>query len=73
MKREWTRRGFCKAVGVATLATAAGPSVWVRRASAAGTRTVTLMTWSHFVPPFNPEVERQLAEWSKLRGVEARV
>ena len=73
MKRNWTRRGFCKAVGVTGLATVAGSTVWVRRAPAASTRAVTLMTWSHFVPPFNPEVERQLAEWSKLRGAEARV
>lgn len=34
---------------------------------------VTLLTWSHFVPTYNPELERQVAEWAKLRGVDARV
>ncbi|HIE43538.1 MAG TPA: hypothetical protein EYP78_01915, partial [Candidatus Omnitrophica bacterium] len=33
---------------------------------------VTLLTWSHFVPTYNPELERQVAEWAKLRGVDAR-
>jgi multiple sugar transport system substrate-binding protein len=31
------------------------------------------LTWSHFVPTYNPELERQVAEWAELRGVDARV
>ncbi len=73
MKSKMTRRRFCKAMGVTGLAAAAGPTILVRRGSAAAKKTVTLMTWSHFVPTFNPELERQVAEWAKLRGVEARV
>lgn len=69
-----TRREFLKAAGVAGAAAIAGRySFLVRPAHAAPTRTVTMMHWSHFVPAYNPELERQVTEWAAKKGVSARV
>ena len=40
---------------------------------AIGAEKITLMVWSHFVPAFNEELEKQVAAWAKTKGVEARV
>ncbi|MBC7190219.1 extracellular solute-binding protein [Candidatus Aerophobetes bacterium] len=37
-------------------------------------KEITFLMWSHFVPAFNPELERQVAEWQKQHpDVKARV
>jgi len=41
--------------------------------SAIAAEKITLLIWSHFVPAFNEELEKQVAAWAKTKGVEARV
>jgi len=64
-----TRRQFLKGMGVAGALSLGGWSY----TGHAQQPLVTLLTWSHFVPTYNPELERQVAEWAKKRGVTARV
>ncbi len=71
--KRWSRRKFMKVSGMAALSAAIGGPMVIPRKAAAQKKTVTMLQWSHFVPPFNPELERQVEEWGKLRGVEARV
>ena len=73
MGKKISRRGFFKVAGATALTTAvAGPTLWVRNASAQR-KSVSLLVNSHFVPHFNQELERQSAEWGKARGVDTRV
>ncbi len=73
-ERVITRREFFKVAGTLGAAAAlGGHSFLVRPARAAPARMVTMMHWSHFVPSFNPELERQVATWAAQRGVGARV
>lgn len=68
-----TRREFVKSAGMATLAVMASNSILKPKKAHAQKKTISVLHWSHFVPPFNPELQRQVEEWGKLRGVEARV
>jgi multiple sugar transport system substrate-binding protein len=64
----WSRRRFLQAVG------AAGASTFFARGTArAQAPEVTLLTWSHFVPTYNPELQKLVAEWAGSRKVNARV
>lgn len=70
---KWDRRQFLKVTGAATVSAAIGAHILRPPKVEAQKKTVTMLQWSHFVPPFNPELQRQVEEWGKLRGVEARV
>ncbi len=70
--KKISRRGFCKIAGAGFLGAAAGAATWGRPASAQQ-KTITMLFNSHFVPQFDQELQRQVAEWGKMRGVEARV
>lgn len=73
MAKKISRRGFCKGMGAVALTTAmTGPTALVRNAHAQR-KTVTILVNSHFVPQFNQELQRQVTEWSKARGVDARL
>lgn len=64
----WSRRRFLQAIG------AAGSSTFLARGTAwAQAPEVTLLTWSHFVPTYNPELQKLVAEWATSRKVNARV
>ncbi|MEM4592842.1 MAG: extracellular solute-binding protein [Sulfolobales archaeon] len=63
-----TRRQLLKAAG-----TLLGYSFLVGPAKAQPRRTVTMLHQSHFVPAFNPELERQVTAWAAQRGVAARI
>lgn len=69
--RTLTRRRFLTQAGAAV----AAPWVMTRSptARAAAAPTVTMIHWSHFVPSFNPLLRRQVAEWARSKGVNARV
>ncbi len=74
--RKVTRRQFLRYAGAASGAATSGPLMLAGRGAsvrAAGAPTVTMIHWSHFVPSFNPLLERQVAEWGRRKGVEARV
>jgi multiple sugar transport system substrate-binding protein len=71
--KNYTRREFVKAAGAVTLSAAIGGPMVIPRRASAQKKTISLLHWSHFVPPFNPELQRQVEEWGKLRGLEARV
>ena len=43
------------------------------RSTIAAERIVTLLTWNHFVPGYNEELQRQVEEWGKINGVKVRV
>lgn len=64
---RWSRRRFLQAVGVA------GASTFFVRGAAQAQQEVTLLTWSHFVPTYNPELQKLVAEWAQSRKVNARV
>ena len=66
-ERLITRRTLLKAAGIAL-----GYSFFVGPVRAQP-RTVTMLHQSHFVPAFNPELERQVTAWAAQRGVAARV
>lgn len=64
----WSRRRFLQAVGAA-----GASSVFVRGTLQAQAPEVTLLTWSHFVPTYNPELQKLVGEWASNRKVNARV
>ncbi len=73
-KKVVTRRELLKVAGaLGGAAVLGGYSFLVRPARGAPAQTVSIMHWSHFVPAYNPELERQVATWAAQRGVAARV
>lgn len=62
-----SRRDFLKATGAASLSAFLGSYI------AFAETEVTMLTWNHFVPPFNGELEKIVAEWAEDRGVKARI
>ena len=68
-----TRRQFFKTAAAGAASMLAGTSFFVRPARGTPRATVTMLHWSHFVPAFNPELERQITAWAAQRGVAARV
>lgn len=62
-----TRRDLLRYAG------AAAASFVVRSSEAAGAPTVTMLYWNHFVPSFIPLLNRQVEQWARSRGVNARV
>ncbi len=66
--KNYTRREFVKAAGAVTLSAAIGGPMVIPRKASAQKKTVSILHWSHFVPPFNPELQRQVEEWGKLKG-----
>jgi multiple sugar transport system substrate-binding protein len=65
-----TRRQFL--VGSAALTAAAtGPTVFTRRASAAG--QLKILQWSHFVPAYDKWFDPWAKEWGAKRGIEVTV
>ena len=69
-RREFIlRSGALVAAGAA--ATAVGPTVLVRRASAAG--TLKILQWSHFVPAYDKWFDPWAKEWGQKKGIEVTV
>src|SRR5713101_9881523 len=70
-----TRRQFivkgAKLVAGAAAATAAGPTVFTRHASAAG--QLQILQWSHFVPAYDAWFDPFAKEWGAKHGVEVTV
>ncbi len=70
-----TRRQFLvksatlAAVGAA--ATVTGPTIWTRRASAAG--QLKILQWAHFVPAYDKWFDPFAKEWGAKRGIEVTV
>lgn len=71
--RIWSRRQFLKTSVATGALVGLGTSLLAPGLVRAQKRAVTMLQWSHFVPTFNPELQRQVEEWGRLRGVEARV
>jgi multiple sugar transport system substrate-binding protein len=63
-----TRREFLKVTGVVGASSLLGVNVFSAQAP-----EVTLLTWSHFVPGYNEELESQVTAWAESKGVKARV
>lgn len=42
-------------------------------AKPAATRSVTLLTWSHFIPTYNEELKAEVQAWGTAKGIDARV
>jgi multiple sugar transport system substrate-binding protein len=72
-ERVLTRREFLRAAGRAGAAAIVGYSFLAKPVSGSPTRSISMIHWSHFVPAYNPELERQVTEWSARRGATARV
>lgn len=36
-------------------------------------KLVTMLTWSHFVPGYNAELQREVEQWGAIKGVDVRV
>ena len=70
-----TRRRFlvqgAKLITGAAVATAAGPTVFTRHASAAG--QLKILQWSHFVPAYDAWFDPFAKEWGAKHGVEVTV
>jgi multiple sugar transport system substrate-binding protein len=67
-----SRRQFLKtSAGIAAVATATGPTVLIRRASAAG--TLKILQWSHFVPAYDQWFDPWAKKWGAAKGIEVTV
>src|SRR5437667_1628124 len=62
-----TRRSFLKGAVAATAAVAAGPTILVRDARAAG--QLKILQWSHFVPAYDKWFDPWAKEWGGKNGV----
>src|SRR5262249_14169091 len=75
IRKEWhsmhTRRSFLKGAAAATAAVAAGPTIFVRDARAAG--QLKILQWSHFVPAYDKWFDPWAKEWGAKHGVEVTV
>src|SRR5436309_8665048 len=66
-----TRRSFLKGAVAATAAVAAGPTILVRDARAAG--QLKILQWSHFVPAYDKWFDPWAKEWGSKHGVDVTV
>jgi multiple sugar transport system substrate-binding protein len=75
VSRMQTRRQFilkgASLVAAGAAAAATGPSVLVRRASAAG--QLKILQWSHFVPAYDKWFDPWAKEWGQKKGIEVTV
>src|SRR5437867_355119 len=69
-RRQFIQRGT-KLVAAGAVATAAGPTILVRDAKAAG--QLKILQWSHFVPAYDKWFDPWAKEWGSKRGVEVTV
>src|SRR3989454_5484348 len=69
-RRQFIQRGT-KLFAVGAVATAAGPTILVRDAKAAG--QLKILQWSHFVPAYDKWFDPWAKEWGSKRGVEVTV
>src|SRR5438552_13407796 len=69
-RRQFIQRGT-KLVAAGAVATAAGPTILVRDAKAAG--QLKILQWSHFVPAYDKWFDPWAKEWGAKRGVEVTV
>jgi multiple sugar transport system substrate-binding protein len=69
-RREFILKGGTL-VAAAAAATATGPSIVVRRASAAG--QLKILQWSHFVPAYDKWFDPWAKEWGQKKGIEVTV
>jgi multiple sugar transport system substrate-binding protein len=69
-RRQFVVRGT-KLVAVGAAATAAGPTIVVRDARAAG--QLKILQWSHFVPAYDKWFDPFAKEWGAKKGVEVTV
>ncbi len=67
-KKAINRRDFLLGVGAAAAST-----FIFKGSSRAAAPTVTMLVDQHFVPTRDPELKRQVGEWAKSRGVNARL
>ncbi|HEY7253518.1 MAG TPA: hypothetical protein VIG37_23675 [Methylomirabilota bacterium] len=70
-RRQFILKG-AKLVAAGAAAAAAGPSVFVRGAAAAG-KTLKLLQWAHFVPAYDKWLDPWAKDWGSKRGVEVTV
>src|SRR3989441_6730697 len=69
-RRQFIQRGT-KLFAVGAVATAAGPTILVRDAKAAG--QLKILQWSHFVPAYDKWFDPWAKEWGGKHGVEVSV
>src|SRR6267378_3623532 len=69
-RRQFIVRGTTL-VAVGAVATAAGPTILVRDAKAAG--QLKILQWSHFVPAYDKWFDPFAKEWGAKKGVEVTV
>src|SRR5437016_6213398 len=69
-RRQFIQRGT-KLFTAGAVATAAGPTILVRDAKAAG--QLKILQWSHFVPAYDKWFDPWAKEWGSKRGVEVTV
>src|SRR3989454_121246 len=69
-RRQFIQRGT-KLFAVGAVATAAGPTILVRDAKAAG--QLKILQWSHFVPAYDKWFDPWAKEWGAKRGIEVTV
>ena len=68
-RRRFILKGATLVAGAA--ATAAGPTVFTRNASAAG--QLKILQWAHFVPAYDKWFDPWAKDWGAKRGVEVTV
>src|SRR5712664_3397339 len=69
-RRQFILRGT-KLIAAGAVATAAGPTIVVRDAKAAG--QLKILQWAHFVPAYDKWFDPWAKEWGAKRGVEVTV
>src|SRR5213592_229860 len=69
-RRQFIQRGT-KLVAAGAVATAAGPTILVRDAKAAG--QLKILQWSHFVPVYDKWFDPWAKEWGQKKGLEVTV
>ncbi|MCL4475710.1 MAG: extracellular solute-binding protein [Nitrospirae bacterium] len=73
-KKGMTRREFVKAATVGTVAMGVAPEIFLPRQSAAVSRELKILVWSHFVPRFDKEwFDNFTKNWGKANDVTVKV